>query len=183
MTRDIYRNDEAPITKRKALEWLNEKLTFELGDRATSVPDEFVAVEPVRGTELYRAVQAVEKHFGGRLPVKPWTAWRGMLLRADLEQGEADLHERYGQFYVLADTLHQWVKTEIFELDSQPKRPKRRGRKPTSDVDEDERLKRDWESARGCGTLKSEFCRARGISTKELDRALGRVRKRRNSAD
>ena len=182
MTIDVDRTDKKPLSKRETLELLDRELLAELDDRETSVPDEFVAIGPIRGTELYKAVQAVEKHNGGKLPVRPWTAWRGMLRRADEGQGEDDLHERYEQFYLLADTLLQCVKNEICQLDSPPKQPKRRGRKATFDAAEDERLQKEWDAARRSGANKSTFCRDRRIDKEDLDRTLGRIRKRRKSA-
>lgn len=59
------------------------------------------------------------------------------------------------------------------------------GRKPAPklDIATDTKLARDWEAARSQSTCKVDFARARGMSTKQLNAVLGRVRKRKSRAD
>ena len=98
------------------LERLLEKLEERLDERETSIINEVVLPDPLRGTELYLAVQAVEQHYGGTLPMGAWQAWRGMLNRADEGKGEVDLQQRYVQFYVCCDVLCQWVQAELVRV-------------------------------------------------------------------
>jgi hypothetical protein len=101
-----------------ALRRLIVELDKVMDDRETSVPGEPVEPEPIRGTTLYEAEQAVERHYpAGKLPVEPWRAWRGMLIRADEQQGEDDPHERYERFYELCDALRVWTVAEITRLE------------------------------------------------------------------
>ena len=104
------------FSQQSDLEDLIAELEEEIDDRAPSVSGELNPPDPLRGTELYCAVQAVERHYGGKLPMGPWQDCRGMLLRADEGRGEADLNERYEQYYACCDHLRGWVKTEVSRI-------------------------------------------------------------------
>jgi imidazolonepropionase-like amidohydrolase len=71
-------------------------------------------------------------------------------------------------------------------LDQQPsvqpatKRKKKLGRPRCSEAQrqQEERLVNDWEKARERGVAKKDFTKDRGMTVKELDRAVDRVKKR-----
>jgi hypothetical protein len=107
--------------KASDLESLTEKLAEELDSRATSVLDEWDWQEPIRRIRdgpIYKAVQAVEKHYGGKLPVKkggwqPWKAWRTMLLIADEGKGPKDEYEKTHKYCRAVEALRDWAASEI----------------------------------------------------------------------
>lgn len=105
------------FSQQSDLERLIAALEIEIDDRETSIPEEYVSPEPLRGRDLYFAVQAVERHYSGKLPMEPWQAWRGMLLRADEGKGEADPHERYERYYVFCETLSLWARAELSRIE------------------------------------------------------------------
>jgi hypothetical protein len=109
-------SDAAGLSQTSGLERLIAALNDELDDRETSIPNEFVSPQPLRDRELYRAVQIVERLYGGKLPVGPWQAWRGMLLRADEGKGEGDPNECYEQYYASCDSLSHWANLELARI-------------------------------------------------------------------
>jgi hypothetical protein len=102
-----------------ALSRLISELTSVIEDDKTSIHDELV-LDPLRGTDLYKAVQAVERVLGGKLPFdqpyNPRNAWKQMLWRSDEEKGEDDLFQRGRAFYKYAADLLQWAKDTLDEL-------------------------------------------------------------------
>ena len=62
------------------------------------------------------------------------------------------------------------------------KKSKSKGRPKKRDLKKDQKLVRDWESACRHGSDRSDFCRAKGISIKDLENAQGHVRRRKSDS-
>ena len=54
------------------------------------------------------------------------------------------------------------------------------GRKKIYDAEADRNIKSNWDSARSMGSSKDEFARSQGLTRKELDRVLARIRTSEN---
>jgi hypothetical protein len=106
------------------LESLITELYAELSDLGTSVPNEPSAPIPIRGRPLYKAVQAVEQHYGGGLPIErsdklavdPRRVWKDMLLAADHGQGANDPAARDRMYYENCQSLLGWAMAELSRL-------------------------------------------------------------------
>jgi len=171
MTRESVQSAKAI----RDLERLGAELKEELDDAETSTLSELVNPGPIRDRDLYLAVKAVQEHYGGKLPLHPRRAWRGMLDRADEGRGESDECLRLERYYELVDRLHRWVSDEFFQL-KKKSAPKKPGRPPTHDRPADVNLVGDWKAAKNCGENKESFCQALGISMTDLRKACDRIR-------
>ena len=58
----------------------------------------------------------------------------------------------------------------------------RSGRPKEYDATEDDRLARNWQSAKSRGTYKAEFARNNGMKLADFNRLLARVRDRKHHA-
>ncbi|MBN2024919.1 MAG: hypothetical protein JW809_19235 [Pirellulales bacterium] len=62
-------------------------------------------------------------------------------------------------------------------------RKRRRGPRPKYDAEHDAKVARDWAAAKRQGACKNDFAREKGLSIRDLNKALTRVRKRKTRAD
>lgn len=117
--------------RKSDLQRLSEELSKELDQRATSVKDEVDDEEPIlpiRPRLLYELEQAVERHYGGKLPVKggAWKSWRKMLLIADDGKGPSNRYKRAHAYHKRVQKLASWVNKQLkSKRDTKDDKPKK----------------------------------------------------------
>lgn len=113
------RDDSQNLDLCRDMKRLISELDVEIGQSETSDPDEdeLEELSPLRGSDLFKAVQAVQRYYPhSKLPYRVRQAWRGMLQRADNLKGEEDLQERYKRYYDLCNELFEWATKEVEQL-------------------------------------------------------------------